>query len=152
MSDSYSVIIYQRIAEADSLLASLTSDSSYYDEAAAYLNKIIDLGWATYSVYMNLALMYGADERYDESFATYDEVIKQYGESYQPYKNMALLEAQRQSGFENDSRDYSDFNEYYTKAKELFATSGVAGDMDMDMQRLEQIYISLKDLGWLNQN
>lgn len=152
VSDSYSVIIYQRIAEADSLLASLTSDSSYYDEAAAYLNKIIDLGWATYSVYMNLALMYGADERYDESFATYDEVIKQYGESYQPYKNMALLEAQRQSGFENDSRDYSDFNEYYTKAKELFATSGVAGDMDMDMQRLEQIYISLKDLGWLNQN
>lgn len=150
VSDSYSVIIYQRIAEADSLLASLTSDSSYYDEAAAYLNKIIDLGWATYSVYMNLALMYGADERYDESFAAYGEVIKQYGESYQPYKNMALLEAQRQSGIENDLRDYDTFNEYYTKAKELFATSGVAGDMDMDMQRLDQIYISLRDLGWLD--
>ena len=150
VSDNYLVIIYQRIAEADSLLASLTSDSTYYDDAVTYLNRIIDLGWGTYSVYMNLALMYGADNRYDESFAAYGEVIKQYGESYQPYKNMALLEAQRQSGIENDLRDYSTFNEYYTKAKELFATSGVAGDMDMDMQRLDQIYISLRDLGWLD--
>lgn len=150
VSDNYLVIIYQRIAEADSLLASLTSDSAYYNDAVTYLNRIIDLGWGTYSVYMNLALMYGADNRYDESFSTYGEIIKQYGESYQPYKNMALLEAQRQSGIENDLRDYGTFNEYYTKAKELFATSGVAGDMDMDMQRLEQIYISLRDLGWLN--
>ena len=150
MSDSYSVIIYQRISEADSLLASLTSDSAYYDDAVTYLNRIIDLGWGTYSVYMNLALMYGADNRYDESFAAYGEIIKQYGESYQPYKNMALLEAQRQSGIENDLRDYGTFNEYYTKAKELFATSGIAGDMDMDMQRLDQIYISLRDLGWLD--
>ena len=150
VSDNYLVIIYQRIAEADSLLASLTSDSAYYDDAVTYLNRIIDLGWGTYSVYMNLALMYGADNRYDESFAAYGEIIKQYGESYQPYKNMALLEAQRQSGIENDLRDYGTFNEYYTKAKELFATSGVAGDMDMDMQRLDQIYISLRDLGWLD--
>lgn len=150
VSDNYLVIIYQRIAEADSLLASLTSDSAYYDDAVTYLNRIIDLGWGTYSVYMNLALMYGADNRYDESFAAYGEVIKQYGESYQPYKNMALLEAQRQSGIENDLRDYGTFNEYFTKAKELFATSGVAGDMDMDMQRLDQIYISLRDLGWLD--
>ena len=150
VSDNYLVIIYQRIAEADSLLASLTSDSAYYDDAVTYLNRIIDLGWGTYSVYMNLALMYGADNRYDESFATYSEIIKQYGESYQPYKNMALLEVQRQSGIENALRDYGTFNEYYTKAKELFATSGVAGDMDMDMQRLDQIYISLRDLGWLN--
>ena len=51
---------------------------------------------------------------------------------------------------ENDLRDYGTFNEYYTKAKELFATSGIAGDMDMDMQRLDQIYISLRDLGWLD--
>lgn len=150
VSDNYLVIIYQRIAEADSLLASLTSDSAYYDDAVTYLNRIIDLGWGTYSVYMNLALMYGADNRYDESFATYSEIIKQYGESYQPYKNMALLEAQRQSGIENALRDYGTFNEYYTKAMELFAASGIAGDMDMDMQRLDQIYISLRDLGWLN--
>ena len=99
---------------------------------------------------MNLALMYGADNHYDESFTTYGEIIKQYGESYQPYKNMALLEAQRQSGIENALRDYGTFNEYYTKAKELFAASGIAGDMDMDMQRLDQIYISLRDLGWLD--
>lgn len=150
VSDNYLVIIYQRIAEADSLLASLTSDSAYYDDAVTYLNRIIDLGWGTYSVYMNLALMYGADNHYDESFTTYGEIIKQYGESYQPYKNMALLEAQRQSGIENALRDYGTFNEYYTKAKELFAASGIAGDMDMDMQRLDQIYISLRDLGWLD--
>ncbi len=150
VSEKYLVIIYQRIAEADSLLASLTLNGAYYDDAAIYLNKIIDLGWATYNVYMNLALMYGANEHYEESFATYNEAIRQYGENYQPYKNMALLEAQRQSGIENEKRDYGVFDEYYTKAKELFASSGVAGDMDMDMQRLEQVYVSLKDLGWLD--
>ena len=150
VSEEYLPIILQRLTDAYCISAELTQDSSYNVLAIETLNETISMGWGTFDVYINLALLYENVGMYDESYSTLNTLLKQYGDNYAVYKRLAFLEIDIQAEQDSDQRDYSSFLEYYEKAGQLFAVSGKQIDQDMEMQLLENTYDTLVSGGWMN--
>ncbi len=150
VQESYLPMILERQVEANTLMATLSKDSEYSKTALAACEKIIAMGWGTFRTYMNQALIYSSLQEYEFSELVYQEVLEKFGENYQVYKRMAFLELEKQSAVETGSRSYLTFQDYYTKAMDLFQATGASMDSDMEMQLLEKSRNTLIETGWLH--
>jgi hypothetical protein len=61
----------------------------------------------------------------------------------------AYLEAERQAGIENESRDYAAAKRSYDEAARLYGASVRAGEADPEMQQLEGLMEQLRTSGWI---
>ncbi len=148
--DSYKPLILERLIEADCLLSDLTGDTLYKEYAIAEVKKMINLGWGTFDMYLNLALLYDDINMYEESYSVYQQMLTSFGENYQIYKRMAFLTLELQGEYAVEERNYDDFKKYYDKACELFETAGKRKDQDTEMQLLQESYNTLVDGGWFD--
>lgn len=54
-----------------------------------------------------------------------------------------------QSALSADKRNYSKFEQYYRKSKELYQKTDVSNANDVEMDRLDDLYQQAVDSGWL---
>ena len=146
--DSYKPLILERLIEADCLLSDLTGDNLYKKYAIAEIQKMIGLGWGTFDMHLNLALLYDDVGMYAESDEIYQQMLKNFGENYQIYKRMAFLELEVQGKNVVEMRNYDEFERIYQRACELFDATGMRKDQDTEMQLLEESYNTLISGGW----
>ncbi len=148
---SYLPLVVERRMRAYRLRANLLGHVEDYETACEAGQKLIDGGWASFDMYLNLASI--REEMGDLAAAekVLDEALSQYGENYIIFKRKAFLELLKQDAAELENRDYKQFADDYHHAVTLMKNAGVRDDADLEMSQLEEYYRSLVETGWLSE-
>lgn len=132
------------------MLAQIYIDNERNTDAIETIDTLIELGWETYLMYYNKALLYQKEKDFETANHIYDEIMDMYGENYEIYKRKSFLEAERQMSLENKNRDYKLFAEYYNMAFEIYSDVDLK-QPDEEMQTLKFLYEDIKAGGWLEE-
>lgn len=103
-----------------------------------------------YDTACNITVLYQNMDDYANAQKKLQEMLKTYGEDYRTYKNLAFLEVAVQGKKAEDTRDYSKFQEYYKKAKELYQEQLSSNANDMEMDRMDDLYQQAVQSGWIS--
>ena len=146
----YNIGILEQLAQTYSDLGNDTSDMSYYQEAAKVFEQIQSQGMGTYDTDYNLSVLYQNMQQYDQEETVLNQMLEKYGDNYKTYKALAYLEVAKQSQADNEGRDYTKFQEYYLKAKELYQSQPDNNANDMEMDNLQDLYEQAVANGWMS--
>ncbi|MBQ8509987.1 MAG: protein kinase [Clostridia bacterium] len=127
-----------------------SGDTKYMTYAVDVLNRIIGEGYGTLTEWLNKAVCLQSLKHYDSARDCLLEAAGKYPGSYLIYKRLAFLEIERQYELDADSRDYSDFKNYYDTCMSLFQSGGNTVQ-DMEIDYLERVYDEVVDKGWLTE-
>ena len=141
-----SMPFYEMLGEAYIDEAQKTGEHSYYEKAISVYKKMNSMGWETLSSDCVIIRAYRYLGKYEEAKSFALNAVEQNSGEYTLYKLLAYVESDIQKNVKKDQRDYSDFSEYFNKAKELCTDSE-----DFEMQRLEEAYEQLKKEGYINE-
>ncbi|MCD8134176.1 MAG: protein kinase [Clostridiales bacterium] len=148
-------LILQELIQTDIDLANAsasTFDSSLYrEEAIDRLNQVIENGWSTFTTYNTLTVQYQKLGELELAQETLDSVADIYSTDYRLYKRYAFLEVAKQESLDSQDKDYTQFQEYYEQAVELYEDwlrEGNASDSEMDT--LAEQYEDVRNAGWLS--
>ena len=142
--------ILEELAQVYSDLGADTGDSGYYQSALEIFDQIESRGMGDYDTACNIAVLYQNMDDYANAQKKLQEMLKTYGEDYRTYKNLAFLEVAVQGKKAEDTRDYSKFQEYYKKAKELYQEQLSSNANDMEMDRMDDLYQQAVQSGWIS--
>ena len=149
VAGKYKVTILEKLVQVYIDYADITDEKKYCQSAISLLCELEDMNYATYTSRMNIAVLYGKCEDYESAINQLKGMAEIYPLNYEIYKRMAFMEAQLQSTYSNDKREYLTFLTYYEKTMELY--SGEAGQEDMEIPILEQVYKDLVTNKWLEE-
>lgn len=143
------MIILERLAQVDIDFAD-SGQESLRKEAIAIEERIIELGWESYTTYNNLAVLNQKEGNLEETKRILNEMLERYGDDYNIEKRLAYLEIDYQEQEDNSNRDYSQFAAYYDKAEKMYYDQLKNNQTDTEMQLLENIYQQVRNGGWLD--
>lgn len=149
VDSGYATILYEQLAQAYCDMNALTGDGNYALSAIGCLQALVDNGYASIEVYMNLAHIQSENGYFGPARNTYLASIDKYGENYVVYKRLAFLELSQQEATDIMARDYTQFAAYYSKALQLFSASGIQADTDSEMRLLQNSYEALRLGNWI---
>lgn len=147
-SNGYKDVLLQNIARLAIDASDLYNGSGYEEIAIDMFDYMIANGNDDITTYENKVIMLQKIENYVEARNVIDEMKQLYELDYRVYKRAAFLELEMQDKISSEERDYSDFENYYLKMKNLFDSKHDAND-SIDIQRLDSLYQQLKDGNWL---
>lgn len=142
--------ILEELAQTYSNLGAETGDTEYYKKAIDVFKQIESQGMGDYDTACNTAVLYQNMDDYQNAEKKLKEMLKTYGEDYRTYKNLAFVEVAVQGKASEDSRDYSKFEKYCKKAKELYKKQLSSNANDMEMDRLDDLYEQARESGWIS--
>lgn len=145
----YRLTLLQQLVYYYSECINLSGEPKYYTEAAKTLETIIDNGWASYSTYENLYIVYKASNQYVQAKTVLEKTLDIYKDRYEVYKNLAYTEISIQGTLDNTKRDYTAFIQYYNKTLELYDKTKKS-DEDPEITTLKRCYNDLSQGGWFN--
>ena len=126
-----------------------TDNAEYYRKAIGVFEQIEKQDMADYDTEYNMAVLYQNIHDYASAENKLNHILDVYGENYRTYKSLAFLEVAEQSALSADKRNYSKFEQYYRKSKELYQKTDVSNANDVEMDRLDDLYQQAVDSGWL---
>ena len=109
---------------------------------------VINQGWDTYETYDTLAILYQKQGNISAAENMVSSMLELYGEDYNIYKRYAFLEIDKQELKENESRDYTAFQEFYEKATQMYYAQLRDNNTDTEIQLLENVYAQVEEGGW----
>lgn len=147
LPSSRQLISIERLIQANIDLGDKTGNSQYEKEAVQLLKEVINKHWDNYATYDNLVVINEKLGNYNEVRSCLSLMKENYGEDYNIYKRYAFLEIDLQKQKNEESRDYSQFANYYKKAKALYQKEKTD---DAEMQLLDTVYQDVMKGGWLS--
>ncbi len=150
VAESDRAVVLELLAQGYIDLGAMTGEDTYNLQALECFREITGLGWDTYLTHNNMGILYEMTGDYKAAEQEFFDMLHQYGENYRTYKRLAFLEIDIQSVKDTKDRNYEHFEELYEKAVQLFESSGIREDADMEMKRLEQVREQLKEGKWLD--
>ena len=141
--------VLERLAQTYINLYDLTEIRSYAEQSISVFEQIIRSGWGSALTYSNIITMHQKIGNLGTAREYADRMAELWPEDYRTYKRLAFLEEAYQETLDADVRDYSNYIDYYTKARDLFAEQGGTAGQDPEMGILDDIYTQLRDKGWL---
>ena len=124
-------------------------DVKYEDKAIEVLNKVVNMGWGTFTTYNNLVILYQKKGDLENALSCLQKMSADYPDNYNVAKRFAFLEIEIQGEKEETDRDYSTFLSYYEQAKTLYEEQAVENKTDAEMQLLDNAYQQLIDGNWI---
>jgi serine/threonine-protein kinase len=118
-------------------------------EAIECFKKLLDTGVKTFALQQNLAILYMNTGDFANAKIVLTGMLTDYPENYRVPMRLAFLEADKQSDFANEDRNYTAAYEYYKVAIDLYAESLKAGDSDPEMDILKRVIEDIRAQGWL---
>jgi serine/threonine protein kinase len=118
-------------------------------EAIECFKKLLDTGVETFTLQQNLAILYMNTGDFINAETVLKEMLADYPENYRVPMRLAFLEADKQSDFANEDRNYVAAYEYYKSAIDLYSESLKAGDNDPEMDILKGVIEDIRAQGWL---
>lgn len=147
----YTNALLERLAQAYADMGELTRDGQYDMQALRVFESIAEYGWATYTTYHNMAILYQKNSMYQQGLELLKSLLDMFGENYNTYKRMAFMEASLQSQVPSDSRSYSQFAEYYQIAMRLYQEQLSGNQTDPEMMTLQNLYDQAVQGGWIKE-
>ena len=138
-----------RVNEMKERLADSYASVEDYDSAIKLFEELNE-GVPQFHIMQDLAILYQYTERYDKAEVLLSDMSEQFPDNYRVPMRQAYLEADRQSKLENDDRDYTLTKQYYDSAVNLYNQTVKPGEVDPEMQQLEQIIQQLKENNWID--
>ena len=153
-----SYMLKEKLGDTCYRLGELTGSSSYFEDAVNQYILVKNSEYVTMQICRNLERLYrriasstGDSSYLQKAWETLSEMERRYGDDYRTYMELAFYETELQQTFETRLRDYSDFNNYFNKAEDLYKIAvGTSNRTNQEMQILETRYAELKEAGWLN--
>ena len=142
--------ILEELAQTYSDLGADTGDTEYYKKSIDVFKQIESQGMGDYDTACNIAVLYQNMDDCQNAEKKLKEMLKTYGEDYRTYKNLAFVEVAVQGKTSENSRDYSKFEKYCKKAKELYKKQLSSNANDMEMDRLDDLYEQARESGWIS--
>ena len=137
--------IYTRIGEK---YTEQERKKEYFEKAIHVYEGVVEMGWANSVTYSNIIVLcqrcgnnMGASE-YAQT------MLKRYPENYVSYLRNALVEIEIQGDLPENERNYSNFRNYYQKAKLIYSKTS-DNNTDSEMLLLEDTYNKLLVAGWI---
>ncbi len=147
LPSQYQVTLLERLAQVHIDYSDLSDRDYHCQSAIEQFERMEELGYATFTSRLNVAVLYEKMEKYTEAHAQLDGMLDTYPDNYVIYKRKAFVELDLQADKENSQRDYHSFETFYSQAKALYEE--YAGGEDMEMLSLDQLYGDVKNNGWL---
>ena len=141
--------VLERLAQTYINLYDLTEIRSYAEQSISVFEQIIRSGWGSAVTYNNMIVMHQKIGNLKTAREYADRMAELWPEDYRTYKRLAFLEEACQETLDADVRDYSNYVDYYTKGRDLFAERGGAAGQDPEMGILDDFYRQLIEKGWL---
>lgn len=135
-----SYLITERLADA-------YTRQGEYEKALRKFEDLARLGYVTYQMSQNLAILHQQLGEFGEAEKILLEAAKQYPKRYEAFKRLAFLEADRQQVKENADRDYHKMKDYYEMAARLYEAQS---DQDEEMQMLTILMEDVAAAKWLD--
>lgn len=144
----YQVTLIERLAQTYINYSDIAAEYRDYHcgKAIALFGQMEDMGYATFTSRINIAVLYDKMQKYEEAQGQLDAMLAIYPDNYILYKRKAFVELEVQGEKGNADRDYHAFADYYTKASDLYKETGKE---DMEMLSLQQLYNDVLANGWL---
>lgn len=147
----YTNALLERLAQAYIDMGELTHDGQYDMQALEMFGNIAVYGWATYTTYHNMAILYQKNGMYQQGLELLKSMLDMFGENYNTYKRMAFMEASLQSQMPSDSRSYSQFAEYYQVTMRLYQEQLSGNQTDPEIMTLQNLYDQAVQGGWIKE-
>ena len=141
--------VLERLAQAYIHLYDLTGNPSYAQQGIDVFDRIIQSGWATALTYNNIIVLYQKTGDLEAAAEYAGRMQERWPDNYRTGKRLAFLEEAIQEEREADLRDYSLFEAYYQRARELFVKEGGTEASDPEMGVLEELHSRLEQKGRL---
>ena len=149
LSESLDRIARNRVAEMTERLADAYISSGDDESATALLEQLSNDGAPQFNIIESLAILLQNTGKYERAECVLERMTDLFPEDYRVPMRQAFLEAGRQSGIENESRDYALMKKYYDHATRLYNQGAGQGEYDPEMQQLESLINQLITHGWL---
>ena len=98
----------------------------------------------------DLAILLHSIGEFGRAAVVLDQMSEIYPNDYRVPMRRAYLEADIQSGIENEKRDYSLAKEYYDYASKLYSENVKPGESDPEMQQLDSLIEQLRINKWID--
>lgn len=152
LSAEYNIGILEQLGQVYSDMGNETGEVLYYEKAAEVFRQIRKQGMGSYDTNYNLAVLYQNMSKYGEASSLLKQMLEQYGENYKTYKALAFLEVAEQEKTDISQRNYSEFHDYYKKAKDLYEKQLKNNVNDMEMDKLKELYGQAVSNGWIKES
>ncbi len=149
LSAGSTILLYERLAQDYIDLGDMTGDNSGYLNAIKTFEDILYKNWGTYLTYSNIVVLYQRLGQTANAVLWADKMITAYPEMYQSYMRRAFVEIDVQNEKANQNRDYSEFDEFYSRAEELYDKQKSGNETDSEMLLLENTHDQVVAGGWL---
>lgn len=143
----YQTILIERLAQVYIDYSDVENKKENCLLAISLFDKMEDMGYATYTSRMNIAILYHKIGDFSKAMEQLNRLLTIYPDNYNVYKRMAYVELDIQARTEKRDRDYHTFKEYYDRSMELYKEN--AKNEDMEMLSLQQLYEDVVFNGWL---
>lgn len=149
LSESLDKIPLNRVNEMKERLADSYAAAKDYNNAIKLFEEL-NVGVPQYHIMQDLAILYQYTEQYDKAEQLLADMSEHFPNNYRVPMRQAYLEADKQSKYQNEERDYALTKQYYDQAVELYNQNLKDGETDPEMQQLELIIQQLKDNNWID--
>ncbi|MDR1320321.1 MAG: protein kinase [Gracilibacteraceae bacterium] len=119
-------------------------------KAATCFEELIAAGYAPFHIRQNLAIIYQNMGALNQAGDILAGMVSDFPEDYRIPMRQAFVEAARQSGISNASRNYSRMKQYYDAAVRLYQANVKPGESDPEMQMLDTLIDELRRNNWLD--
>lgn len=116
--------------------ASLTGSTSDLESALAVYQSMQKNGRNTFAVRMNIALLQQKLTLYSDAEETLLALKQDYPNDYRVFKQLSYLELERENV--RSSPDYTQAQQYYQQAVQLYALAQAQGTVDSEMEQLAE--------------
>lgn len=151
LSAANRILLYERMVQEYISLGEVTKNASYYENAIEYLQEIINMGWDSYLTFSNVVVLYQRIGNKEEARNWAGKMCEEYPNHYVSYMRLAFTELEVTNAEPEDSRDYSEFVEYYKQAKDRYAKQMSGNVTNSEMLLLDNAYRQLVDGNWIKE-
>jgi serine/threonine-protein kinase len=121
-----------------------------YASATELFGELSESGAPQFHIMQNMAVLLQNGGDLDGAAAMLERMADLFPNDYRVPMRQAYLEAERQAGIENESRDYAAAKRGYDEAARLYGGSARPGEADPEMQQLEGLMEQLRNSGWID--
>lgn len=150
LSDNLNRIPPTRVPQMTERLAEAHFRNGDFYEAIAIFEQLAQSGLPQFHIMQGLAILLHLVEDFDRAEAVLNQMLDLFPNDYRVPMRMAFLEAERQSTFNSEYRDYTLTRYYYEKALALYLDGLRPGHADAEMQQLSLIVEQLQASGWFD--
>ncbi len=121
-----------------------------YDSAITLFEELSENSVPQFHILQNLAILLQNDGQIDRAAELLNNMEDLFPNDYRVPMRQAYLEADRQSGIQNENRDYEQTKQYYDSAVSLYNENAKPGETDPEMQQLDSIMEQLRANKWID--